>query len=50
MDAILYQIFKIILEYIIKKRGENINNPSVRIYANKIENGITFKIKTGYSL
>ena len=37
-------------EYILKKHGENINNPSVRIYVNKIENRITFKIKTGYSL
>ena len=26
------------------------NNPSVRIYVYKIENRITFKIKTGYSL
>ena len=37
-------------EYILKKHGENINNPSLRIYVNKIENRITFKIKTGYSL
>ena len=37
-------------EYIFKKHGENINNPSVRIYVNKIEYRITFKIKTGYSL
>ena len=37
-------------EYILKKHGENINNPSVRIYVNKIENRITFKIKTGYIL
>ena len=37
-------------EYILKKHGENINNPSVRIYVNKIENRITFKIKTGYYL
>ena len=37
-------------EHILKKHGENINNPSVRIYVNKIENRITFKIKTGYSL
>ena len=38
------------LEYILKNHGENINNPSVGIYVNKIENRITFKIKTGYSL
>ena len=37
-------------EYILKKHGEDINNPSVRIYVNKIKNRITFNIKTGYSL
>ena len=37
-------------EYILKKRGENIDNPSVKIYVNKIENRITFRIKNGYSL
>ena len=39
-------------EYISKSHGENnpYNNPSVRIYVNKIENRITFKIKTRYSL
>ena len=37
-------------EYILKKHGENADNPSIRIYANKIENSITFKIKTGYNL
>ena len=35
-------------EYILKKHGKNTDNPSVRIYVNKIENKITFKIKTGY--
>ena len=35
-------------DYIFKKHGENIDNPSVRKYINKIENRITFKIKTGY--
>ena len=35
--------------YILKKHGWNIDNPSIRIYINKIEN-ITFKIKTGYFL
>ena len=34
----------------LKKHDENIDNPSVRIYANKIENKITFKIKNGYCL
>ena len=37
-------------EYILKKHGENINNPSVRIYINKIKDRIPFKIKTEYSL
>ena len=37
-------------EYILKKHGENIDNPSVKIYVNKIENRITFKIKNGYSI
>ena len=50
MDCILYQIFKIILTTFKKKDEENIDNPSVKIYVNKIENGITFKIKNGYSL
>ena len=47
MDHILYQILKI---FILKKHGENINNPSVKIYINKTENRITFRIKNGYSL
>ena len=37
-------------EYILKTHGENTDNPSVRRYVNKIENRITFKIKTGYYL
>ena len=37
-------------EYIIKKHRENIDNPSIRRYVNKIENRITFKIKTEYYL
>ena len=35
-------------EYILKKHNENIDNPSIRIYVNEIENRITFKIKKGY--
>ena len=31
----------------IQDYGESINNPSVRIYINKTENRVTFKIKTG---
>ena len=37
-------------EYIFKKNGEKTVNPSIIIYINKIENRITFKIKTGYYL
>ena len=37
-------------EYILKKHQENIDNPATRIYVNKIENRITFKIKTGHFL
>ena len=37
-------------EYILKKHGENADNPSVQIYVNKIEIRVTFKIKDGYSL
>ena len=50
LDHILYQIFKIILINILKNNGEIIDNPSVRIYVNKIENRIIFKIKAGYYL
>ena len=35
---------------ILKKHGEDIDEPSVQIYVNKIENRVTFKIKNGYSL
>ena len=35
-------------EYILKKHSENVDNPSIIIYVNKIENRITFKIKNGY--
>ena len=37
-------------EHILKKLEENTDKPSVQIYVNKIENGVTFKIKNGYSL
>ena len=37
-------------EYILKKHSESVDNPSIRIYINKIENRITFKIKSGYYL
>ena len=36
--------------YTLNKHSENVDNPSIRIYVNKIENRITFKIKNGYYL
>ena len=33
-----------------KKHSESVNNPPIRIYVNRIENRITFKIKSGYYL
>ena len=50
MDHILYQIFKITLNTSLKKQETVIDNPSIMIYVNKIENRISFKIKTGYYL
>ena len=37
-------------EYMLKKHSESVDDPSIRIYVNKIENRITFKIKSGYYL
>ena len=37
-------------EYILEKHGEDIDEPPLQIYVNKIENRITFKIKNRYSL
>ena len=37
-------------EYFLKKHSESVENPSMKIYVNKIQNRITFKIKTGYYL
>ena len=35
-------------EYTIKNHEKITDNPSIRIYINKIENKVTFKIKPGY--
>ena len=32
-------------EYILNKHSENVDNPSIKISVNKIENRITFKMK-----
>ena len=37
-------------EYIFKKHSENVDNPSIKTYVNKIENRVTFRIKRGYYL
>ena len=37
-------------EYILKRHSESVDNPQIRIYVNKIENRITFKVKSGYYL
>ena len=37
-------------QYILKKHGENTDKLSIKIYVNKIESRITFKIRNGYSL
>ena len=42
-------MFQIILS-IFLKNNENVDNSSIKIYVNKTENRITFKIKSGYYL
>ena len=37
-------------EYILKNYSESVENSPIRIYVNRIENRITFKIKSGYYL
>ena len=37
-------------EYILRKHSESVDNPSIRMYINRIENRIMFKIKSGYYL
>ena len=48
MDHILYQTFKNLLNISLKKHGEKTTNASIKIYVNKIEHRIRFRIKTGY--
>ena len=35
-------------EYILKKHGESVEKPSLRIFVNKIQNKITLEIKNGF--
>ena len=37
-------------KYILKRHGENIDNPSVKIHVNKIENRITLELKMDTAL
>ena len=37
-------------EHILKQHGEKTVNPSIKIYINKVQNRIMFKIKTEYYL
>ena len=41
---------QVYFEHILKKYGKNIDKPSVKIYVDKTENRITFRIKNVYSL
>ena len=50
MDHIFVSYIQYYFEYILEKHGEDIDEPSVQIYVNKIKNRITFKIRSGYSL
>ena len=34
-------------KYILKKHSENVDDPSIKIYVNKIEKMVTFKTKNG---
>ena len=47
VEYILSQIVKIILNIFKKKHEAVANNPSIKIYKNKVEDRITFKIKAG---
>ena len=46
MDLILYQIFKIFFDYIIKKHKALTDNPLIRIYISISENRITLKVES----
>ena len=50
VKSVINYSFQGYFEYILEKHKENTNNPSIRIYVKKIENRITFKIKTEYYL
>ena len=45
-DHILHLIFKITSSISLRKHENVTDNPAIRIYVNKIEKRITFRIKT----
>ena len=45
---IFYSIYSRLFWIFVKKHGEKNSNLSIRIYINKIEDRIAFRIKTGY--
>ena len=49
-DGFCIKYSRLFWVYLKKEYGENLDKPSVKIYVNKIENRITFKIKNKYSL
>ena len=49
-DGFCIEYSRLFWVYLKKEYGENLDKPSVKIYVNKIENRITFKIKNKYSL
>ena len=46
--TIFYSIYSRLFWIFVKKHGEKNSNLSIRIYINKIEDRIAFRIKTGY--
>ena len=46
MNHILYQIFEVNLSISSRKIEQGAYNPPIRVYVHKIENRITFKIKS----
>ena len=52
MDYVQLQKFKIILSICLKNivKVSSVDNPSIKIYLNKTENRVTFKIKNEYYL
>ena len=50
MFLILFEVFKIMLIYIIKKNKTLAKSPPIYVYINRINNRLLFKIKDGYKV